>query len=218
MLIGPVTNKGMGSGKGTEGRAPTTGPGGPLLVLGRRSLLRLSAGAAGAIAAGALLPACSAPPPPAERFAKLGFFSPAEGYVLECLAARILPAHRGRPTVEEIELVVRLDEEIGWLAANADRSLGGDFRNLLRLVEYGPFFIGFLFAPFTRLDYASRDVFLHCWERHRVATLRMAFRNLRALCAFFYFCDQRTWASIHYAGPWLSGGRERLARWRAAIT
>ncbi|MFQ5667039.1 MAG: hypothetical protein ACE5I7_11480 [Candidatus Binatia bacterium] len=189
-----------------------------LVSLDRRTLLKTSLRAATALTLAPLLPGCTASPPRAERFDKLRFFSKEEGYVLERFTARMLPPHPGRPTVEDVELIVRLDEEINWLQTNIDARLGSDLKHLLQLVEYGPFLIGFKFRPFTRLADAAQDDFLQRWARHRFATLRMAFRNLRALCVFFYLCDDRTWNSMRYAGPWLSGGAATLRAWQRAAS
>ena len=184
-----------------------------LTAIDRRTLLKASVSGAAALGIATFLPACRTSDTAGERFSALRFFQPGEALVLEAFAARLLPVHASRPTVAEVELVARLDEKIDWLQATVEPGLGQDLRNLVRLVEYGPFFIGYHFGRFTRLDAASQDAYLRSWERSRFAPLRMAFRNLRALCVFFYFSDQRTWPSTHYAGPWLTGGKERLQAW-----
>ena len=186
-----------------------------LRAMDRRAFLRASAAAGVALAAPSVLPGCRTVPPPEPRSSGLVYLAPAEAYVLDRFAARILPAHPPRPTVEALALVKRLDAEIGWLQAHIDPQLGRDFRRLLTLAEYGPFVIGFHFRPFTRLSVGAQDAYLRAWERHRFGTLRMAFRVLRDLCAFFYFCDERTWESIRYAGPWVSGGQAKVTAWQA---
>jgi hypothetical protein len=185
-----------------------------LRPLDRRTLLKSSLAAAAAVSLTPVLPGCRSAPPDGERFAKLRFLDPEEGYVLERFASRLLPAHPPRPTVEEIELVLRLDREIGWLAENVGADLGRNLERLVRLAEYGPFFIGFHFSRFSRLAPAAQDEYLAAWERHRLASLQMAFRSLRALCVFFFLCDERTWDSLRYAGPWITGGEAKLASWR----
>ena len=185
-----------------------------LSAIDRRAFLQVSLGGVSTLALMTLLPGCRGPVPEAERFEKLEFFRPSEGAVLEAFAARILPEHPGRPTVAEVELIVRLDREIGWLQANVDPGLGSDLKLLLRLVEYGPLVIGYHWKPFTRLAPEARDDFLRRWELHRIASLRLAFRALRSLVVFFFFADPRSFESIRYAGPWVEGGRERLDAWR----
>ena len=186
-----------------------------LAVLSRRALLKRSLTLGTVVTGAGFLPAACRGPGPSN--ADLKFLSDREYNTLEWFARVLLPDGYGRPGVVEMGFVRRLDELLAGVQAE-DPAMAEDFKTLLLLIEYGPIFRGLSFRSFTRLSPEVQTEYIRGMERSRFNTLRLIVRNLRSLVMFFYFCDDRTWSGIRYAGPWLEGGQARLAAYKSGKT
>ncbi len=165
---------------------------------GRRGFLKISAATGAALTAGSsvLMSGCSAhylrllPP----NVAPLTL-TPKELAVLSAFVARVLPDESGHLTVRDARLAERIDKELFFHSTKYQ----ADVKDALWLLEYG----GWMHLSPTRFsarDSEDQDAYLR-----RMSTggslERQAFSGLKLLAVFFYYCDDRTWDSVHYEGP-----------------
>lgn len=101
----------------------------------------------------------------------------------------------GSPTAREARLAERIDRELTFHYPRMVR----DVEAALAVVEHGA--VKKLdFTRFTRLDAAGKEAALQrlCLGS---ALEQQVFGSLRLLAVFYFYCDDRTWKAIHYAGP-----------------
>jgi hypothetical protein len=165
--------------------------------LTRRRLLQLSGGATVALAAGSWLTMRGS----AEHYRKLiGDAKPAvlsvkELAVLFAVVDRMLPAEPGWPTAREARIAERIDRELSFHT----RKFQGDVQAALFLVEHGGLARAKL-TRFSKLPEAEQDEWLQRMAAGNDLE-RQAVSALKIFASFFYYCDERTWPGIHYAGP-----------------
>jgi len=165
--------------------------------LTRRRLLQLSGGATVALAAGSWLSMRGS----ASHYRKLvGDAKPAvlsvkELAVLFAVVDRLLPAEPGWLTAREARVAERIDRELSFHT----RKFQGDVKAALLVVEHGGLARGQL-TRFSKLDQADQDARLQRMAEGQDLE-RQAVSALKVFASFFYYCDERTWPSIHYQGP-----------------
>jgi hypothetical protein len=166
--------------------------------LSRRGFLRTSAlgGAALAAGSGLLMQGCgghyaSLLPTTAKPFV----LSEKELAVLHAFVDRVLPDAPGRPTAREARIAERIDKELSF----HQEKMQADMKNALFVVEHGGW-AHFSPTRFTKRTPEEQDRYL---ERMTVGgdIERQVMSQLKLIAIFFYYCDERTWASIHYEGP-----------------
>jgi alkylation response protein AidB-like acyl-CoA dehydrogenase len=119
----------------------------------------------------------------------------AELGLLAAFVDRVLPGAPGRPSAREARVAERIDRELVF----HPKKLQEDVKGALFLLEHG----GWLHlspSRFTSREPEEQDRYL---ARMAAGTSleRQAFQSLRVMTVFFYYCDERTWESIHYEGP-----------------
>lgn len=162
--------------------------------IGRRRFLRFFS-RVGAVAAFTPLAACApgATPPPTS---KLLVLSSTQATTLAALAQAVLPSQAGFPTVEQAQVVQRMDEEL-WLS---DISIQEDMGAALSLMEWLPLMYGH-WSHFSRLEKAQRmQVVQQCMESS-IDVVRAIGTNLKLVSHFMYFGHASSWAAIGYDGP-----------------
>jgi len=165
--------------------------------LTRRRLLQLSGGATAALAAGSWLSMRGS----AAHYRKLaGDAKPAvlsvkELAVLFAVVDRLLPAEPGWLTAREARVAERIDRELGFHT----RKFQGDVQAALLVVEHGGLARG-QFTRFSKLTEEEQDARLQRMAEGQDLE-RQALSALKIFAYFFYYCDERTWPSIGYAGP-----------------
>jgi Gluconate 2-dehydrogenase subunit 3 len=101
----------------------------------------------------------------------------------------------GSPTALEAKLAERIDRELAFHYPRMVREVEA----ALAVVEHGA--VKQLdFTRFTRLDAAAKEAALQRLSQGS-ALERQVFGALRLLAVFYFYCDDRTWKAIHYAGP-----------------
>ncbi|MCC7108759.1 MAG: hypothetical protein IT382_05695 [Deltaproteobacteria bacterium] len=178
------------------------GPRPALRAFSRRGFLVGSAGALGALAAGAALwmrgdpaayrelvrePDGSLPTP--------SMLSLKELAVLTALCDRLAPATPGFPSARELGIARRIDRELVFLRGK----MHDDVKGALFVFEHGGLAHGSV-SRFCALDDEGRDGrLLQMW--HGGALERSCVAGMRILTLFFYYADEASWPGIGYAGP-----------------
>lgn len=166
-------------------------------MLTRRRLLEVSLVTAGALGAGSALLMRGGgdehyrslvPPGAAPRV-----LSEKELAVLRVFCDRVIAARA--PSAVEARVAERIDRELQFHTAR----MKSDLKAALLLVEHGGPLHGRT-TRFTRLTAAEQDAHLTRMALG-LSVERQAFAGLRLMAIFFYYCDERTWPGIHYAGP-----------------
>jgi hypothetical protein len=117
--------------------------------------------------------------------------------VLAVFCDRVCPApSETHPGPRALRVAERIDRELRFHTA----TLQGDVKDALFLVEHGGL-LHFELRRFTRLGPGEQDARLDRLARRGSGLERQAVQALRFLALFFYYCDERTWAAIHYDGP-----------------
>lgn len=169
----------------------------PSAPLPRRGFLKMGAVAAALLAGGGALFAWSSrgyrhlvPP-----LAKPVVLSEKELAILAVVVDRLLPDAPPRLGAREARVAERIDRELAFHTPKMQR----DLKAALLLVEHGGL-LHLSASRFTSLSPAEQDARL---EAMAVGSdlERAAFSGLRTAAMFFYYADERTWPSIHYAGP-----------------
>lgn len=177
--------------------APGPGSGNPL---SRRRLLRIGGLAGAALAGGSLLvmrgggdehyrSLCPGASPVVLSQKELG--------VLAALCDRVCPApdqaHVGAQVVRVAE---RIDRELSFHTPK----MQSDLKAALLVMEHGGL-LHLSTTRFTRLSPEAQDAHLEAMMTGGSELERQVIGNLRLLALFFYYVDERTWAAIHYDGP-----------------
>lgn len=165
--------------------------------LTRRRLLQLSGAGALALAGGSWLAMRGG----GDHYRRLlGGAAPAvlsekELGVLFAVVDRLLPAEPGWLSAREARVAERIDRELTFHT----RKFQGDVKAALLVVEHGGLMHGGL-TRFSKLSPDEQDGRLEL-VANGTELERQAISALKVLASFFYYCDERTWPSIHYQGP-----------------
>lgn len=179
-----------------------TGPRPALRAFSRRGFLIGSAGALGALAAGAALWMRGDPAAYRELVREADGTLPTpsvlslkELAVLTALCDRLAPATPGFPPARELGIARRIDRELVFLRGK----MRDDVKSALFVFEHGGLVHGSV-SRFCALDDEARDQrLLQMW--HGGALERSCVAGMRILTLFFYYADERSWPGIGYAGP-----------------
>lgn len=132
-----------------------------------------------------------------EKYGKLMVFDGHLVDILHTFAEAAMPKPiNGFPTIEEAEVVRRLDEELFF----ADSNIQSDFKALLFLIEAMPMANGY-FSRFSRLPKEKRIEFLEKMQTTETDIYRVAIANVRMLTRMVYYNHPSTWKAIGYDGP-----------------
>ncbi len=116
--------------------------------------------------------------------------------VLTVLCEALVPElDPSRPGASTLRLAERIDKELSFHHA----ALRRDFAQALFFVEHGAVLRGSA-TRFTRLTPEQREARLEAMTVGNELE-RQVFNSLRFVALFYAYCDERTWPSIHYAGP-----------------
>ncbi len=119
--------------------------------------------------------------------------------VLGALCARVCPAPDAtHPGAAALRVAERVDKELLFHTPK----LKSDVEAALLLVEHGGLLHG-EGTRFTRRPPEAQDAYLQRMGVTASALERQAFGSLRFLVLFFYYVDERTFPTIHYAGPFV---------------
>lgn len=119
--------------------------------------------------------------------------------IVHALAEASVPSRPGFPSVEEAEVVTRLDEEMFF----ASDGIGSDLRTAFYLVEMLPLAKGHM-SRFSRLSVAERRAFLTAARETTDDTLRAVLFNLPAMLRLYYYGHPASWKAIGYDGPFMN--------------
>lgn len=119
--------------------------------------------------------------------------------VLRAMARRILVVGAGAPSVDEIDVVARCEAALKLLDAKSQEEL----LQVIGLFEsaWVNFVLGGRLQSFAAMSEQQQDQVLNEWSTSRLKLRRSGFQALRSLIASAYYGDERTWASVGYAGP-----------------
>jgi hypothetical protein len=117
--------------------------------------------------------------------------------ILTAIAETFLPAAPGCPSVQDVQLVERVDAKLATVAAeDVD-----EVRTLLSVFEYGAPLLGPASGRFTALSDAARERYLAGWEHSSLAFKRTGFHALKYLVYLYYYDAPRSWKKLRYTGP-----------------
>lgn len=165
--------------------------------LTRRRLLQLSGAGALALAGGSWLAMRGG----GEHYrrllngAKPSVLSEKELAVLFAAVDRLIPGEPGWLSARDARLAERIDRELAFHT----RKFQSDMKAALLLLEHGGVARGQL-TRFSKLPPEEQDRRLQAMSSG-MDLERQVVSALKVLASFFYYCDERTWSSIHYQGP-----------------
>lgn len=166
----------------------------PPSVFSRRRALKLSLLAGGGLLAG--LTALKLAPLRFADYGKLQLLSVSEADVLYAFAEAILPNGDGWPTIEQTQVIQRVDEELFFI----DPASSSDFKALLMLIEILPFKAGTM-SRFTRLSKPERLAFLQTSSKGDDPLSNVAMNGPRSMLNYLYYGHELTWSKVGYDGP-----------------
>lgn len=162
----------------------------------RKTFLRLGFAGSGALVLGGSVCILNRS---SRQLPKVLFFSESELETLAALSEAILPEAVGAPTYKEAKVLERLDEEFYFV----DPFLSNDFKTLIMVLEYLPFF-HWKFSRFSKLSLESRRQFLSELNHSDSDTVRAVWANLRMPIFLMYYGHESTFKAISYDGPFLN--------------
>lgn len=139
-----------------------------------------------------------------ERYGKLLSLDGHLADIVHALAEASVPDRPGFPSVEEAEIVTRLDEELFF----ASDAIGNDFRSAFYLIEMMPLAKGYM-SRFSRLSVAERRKFLTEASDTTDDTVRAVVFNLPATMRLYYYGHPASWKVIGYDGPFMNLPEQR---------
>jgi len=165
-------------------------------ALTRRGFLKRTAGTAAFLLAFRMRAAPAWARPPGGAPGHLD----ADGYaILETFCDCVITPAPGAPTAAEARIALRIDHEIGLQGPLFAR----DVRDALTVIAYSGLLEGKP-GSFANLSPGARETILRGMMRSRLSWRRTSFQGLRQLALFFYYADDRAWASTGYDGPWVA--------------
>lgn len=147
-----------------------------------------------------------------DRYGKLLSLDGHLADVAHALAEASVPNRPGFPTIEEAEVVTRLDEEMFFV----DDAISGDLKAAFYLLEMLPLAKGHM-SRFSRLTVAERRQFLTEASDTSDDTVRAIVYSLPATMRWYYYGHPSSWKAIGYDGPFL-GLPEQRSEQRALYT
>jgi hypothetical protein len=126
-------------------------------------------------------------------------FDEKEYAVVHAIAARMVPARPGFPTIDEVRVAFNADRVL----QRADAGARGEVKQLIGLFENGlaNLIFGGRTKPFTQLDGVEQDEVLREWQDSRLEIRRTGLQALRALVLASYYGSPLTWKAVSYGGP-----------------
>lgn len=116
--------------------------------------------------------------------------------IVHAFAEAAMPVGNGFPTIEEAEVVKRMDEELFFISEN----IQSDFKAVLYLVELLPFAYGKM-SRFSRLSREERIELLEKTADTENDLTRVAVANARMVTRLMYYGHPSSWKAIGYDGP-----------------
>ncbi|RQS06216.1 hypothetical protein DIE07_24730 [Burkholderia sp. Bp9002] len=132
------------------------------------------------------------------RYGKLLVFDGHLADVVHALAEASVPDAPGFPTIEQAEVVTRMDEEMFFVS----EKLGSDVKAGLYLLEMLPLAYGRM-SRLSRLSVSERRAFLTRARDTQDDTVRVVIANLSGMVRWYYFGHPSTWKAIGYDGPFM---------------
>jgi hypothetical protein len=178
----------------------------PAFALSRRAFLRYSGITAGLLALARLRPpaACAASTVSA---AGVQVLTPRDAQIMTAMGERLtFTGDSAMPRFADTHAIATIDRSVLQLDPRTQAQL----RWLLRIFEYGPFFLQLEFTTFTAMPPPKQDAYLDGWANGGEGR-RLAFRAVKNLAMLGYYSQDDTWKGIHYDGPWLPRPRRSLA-------
>lgn len=184
----------------------------------RRVVLKLGLAGSAVLALGGvglLLRRGKVEPAPARPLLVL---EPHEYAVLCALGRRFVPASKGEPSADELQVGLECDHILSMV----DPTARTEMRQLLNLFENAlpNLLFGGRVTPFTLLSPEEQDLVLHEWLVSRLAVRRTGVMALRSLVLAAYYGNPQSWVTTGYPGPpagfhqpdapvWVGGGQPR---------
>jgi len=134
-----------------------------------------------------------------ERYGKLLSLDGHLADIVHTLAEASVPDRPGFPTVEQAEIVTRLDEEMYFVSDG----ISSDLRAAFYLLEMLPLANGYM-SRFSRLSVAERRKFLTEASDTTDDTQRVIIFNLPAMMRWYYYGHPSSWKAIGYDGPFMN--------------
>lgn len=134
-----------------------------------------------------------------ERYGKLLSLDGHLADIAHTLAEACVPDRPGFPSVEQAEIVSRLDEEMYFVSDG----ISGDLKAAFYLLEMLPLVKGHA-SRFSRLTTAERKFFLTKASDTTDDTVRAVIANLSAMMRWYYYGHPSTWKAIGYDGPFMN--------------
>jgi hypothetical protein len=161
--------------------------------ISRRRFLRTSLGGAAVLTAGGAIfgrwrPRTDTPS------AVLKVLTGREARTLSAVAETMLPPREGFPSLEEVDLIPRIDASMAKLHPD-DLS---DLKALLGLLEYGAPLVGPTRGFFSALPPAERARYLESWEQSRFALKRTGFAAMKYFVMMYYYDHPRAWGGTGF--------------------
>lgn len=134
-----------------------------------------------------------------ERYRKLLSLEGHLADIAHTLAEACVPDRPGFPSIEQAEVVNRLDEEMYFVSDG----ISGDLKAALYLMEMLPLVNGHA-SRFSRLTTAERRRFLTVASDTQDDTVRAVIANLSSTMRWYYYGHPSTWKAIGYDGPFMN--------------
>lgn len=139
-----------------------------------------------------------------ERYGKLLSLDGHLADIVHALAEAAAPSRPGFPSIEEAEVVTRLDEEMFFVSDG----ISGDLKAAFYLIEMLPLAKGYM-SRFSRLTIDQRRQFLaECCDTTD-DTVRAVIFNLPATMRWYYYGHPSSWRAIGYDGPFMNLPEQR---------
>jgi hypothetical protein len=132
----------------------------------------------------------------ADKYGKLLVLDGHLADIVHAFAEAAMPIGNGFPSIEETQVVKRMDEELFFINEN----IQSDFKAVLYLVELLPFSYGKM-SRFSRLSRAERIALLEETTNTDNDLTRVAVANIRMVVRLMYYGHPSTWKAIGYDGP-----------------
>lgn len=131
--------------------------------------------------------------------AGLHYLDEREAETLLHLSGVMLPPEEGFPSLEDVQLLRRLDQKIGHLS-RAERR---DLKSLLYAFESFAVVMGPAAGAFSSLSEVERHRYVKGWMNSGLKVKRVGFSALKQLVFYTYYTHPQSWPALEYAGPWV---------------
>ncbi|WP_296660137.1 hypothetical protein [Paraburkholderia sp.] len=134
-----------------------------------------------------------------ERYGKLLSLDGHLADIVHTLAEVSVPDRPGFPSVEQAEIVTRMDEEMYFVSDG----ISSDLRAAFYLLEMLPLARGYM-SRFSRLSMAERRKFLVEASDTTDDAQRVVIFSLPAMIRWYYYGHPSSWKAIGYDGPFMN--------------